>query len=78
LIEGQQKSAVHRRRSPLGTLPVLELDDGSFLTESTVIIEYLEEPALFVHARTGPMTPAGTERLVSSGEPELERVCRAV
>jgi glutathione S-transferase len=43
LIEGQQKSAVHRRRSPLGTLPVLELDDGSFLTESTVIIEYLEE-----------------------------------
>lgn len=30
-------------RSPLGTLPVLELDDGSFLTESTAIIECLEE-----------------------------------
>jgi len=43
LIEGQQNSDVHRRRSPLGTLPVLELDDGSFLTESTAIIEYLEE-----------------------------------
>lgn len=43
LIEGQQNSDLHRRRSPLGTLPVLELDDGSFLTESTAIIEYLEE-----------------------------------
>lgn len=43
LIEGQQNSDVHRKRSPLGTLPVLELDDGSFLTESTAIIEYLEE-----------------------------------
>jgi len=43
LIEGQQNSDQHRRRSPLGTLPVLELDDRSFLTESTAIIEYLEE-----------------------------------
>jgi glutathione S-transferase len=43
LIEGQHKSDAHRRRNPLGTLPVLELDDGSFLTESTAIIEYLEE-----------------------------------
>jgi glutathione S-transferase len=43
LIEGQQKSDVHRRRNALGRLPVLELDDGSFLTESTAIIEYLEE-----------------------------------
>jgi glutathione S-transferase len=42
-IEGQQKSAAHRRRNPLGRLPVLELDDGNFLTESTAIIEYLEE-----------------------------------
>lgn len=43
LIEGQQNSDEHRRRNPLGALPVLELDDGSFLTESTAIIEYLEE-----------------------------------
>ena len=42
-IDAQQKSDVHRRRNPLGRLPVLELDDGSFLTESTAIIEYLEE-----------------------------------
>ncbi len=32
----------HRARHPLGLVPVLELDDGSFLTESTPIIEYLD------------------------------------
>jgi len=40
---GEQKSAEHLARNPLGNLPVLECDDGSFLTESLVIIEYLEE-----------------------------------
>lgn len=43
LIEGAQKSDEHLQRHPMGKLPVLELDDGSFLTESTAIIEYLEE-----------------------------------
>jgi len=43
LIEGEQRSEAHLRRHPLGKLPVLELDDGSHLTESPAIIEYLEE-----------------------------------
>ncbi len=43
LIEGEQRSPEHRARHPLGKLPVLELDDGSFHTESLAIIEYLEE-----------------------------------
>ena len=43
LAEGEQRSSEHLARNPLGRLPVLELDDGSFLTESKVIIEYLEE-----------------------------------
>ena len=30
-------------RNPRGSMPVLELDDGSLLSESTVICEYLEE-----------------------------------
>lgn len=30
-------------KNPLQTLPVLELDDGAVLTESTAICEYLEE-----------------------------------
>lgn len=42
-LKGEQKSATHLARNPTGLVPVLELDDGSFLTESLVIIEYLEE-----------------------------------
>ena len=43
LSRGEQREAAHRARNPLGRLPVLELADGSFLTESLAIIEYLEE-----------------------------------
>ena len=50
LIEGEQREPEHRARHPLGKLPVLELDDGTFHFESLAIIEYLEalypEPAL--------------------------------
>ena len=41
--KGEQNSSEHLARNPAGTAPVLELDDGSFLTESLPIIEYLEE-----------------------------------
>ena len=34
------------KKNPLGGLPVLELDDGSHLTESLAIMEYLEEATL--------------------------------
>jgi glutathione S-transferase len=43
LAEGEQKSPEHLARNPLGRLPVLELGDGSYITESLAIIEYLEE-----------------------------------
>jgi glutathione S-transferase len=43
LLAGEQKRPEHLARNPLGKLPVLELEDGSFLTESLAIIEYLEE-----------------------------------
>ena len=42
-FKGEQNTPEHLARNPAGTAPVLELDDGSFLTESLVIIEYLEE-----------------------------------
>ena len=41
LIEGEQRKPEHLARNPMGKLPVLELDDGRFLTESGAIIEYL-------------------------------------
>ncbi len=43
LAEGEHKSPEHRARNPREALPVLELDDGSYLTESVPIMEYLEE-----------------------------------
>jgi glutathione S-transferase len=43
LRSGEQRKPEHLARNPLGRLPVLELDDGSHLTESLAIIEYLEE-----------------------------------
>ena len=43
LVDGEQRRADHLARNPAGKLPVLELSDGSHLTESLAIIEYLEE-----------------------------------
>ncbi len=41
LVE-ETKSNTHLNRNPLGQLPVLELDDGRFLSESRAICTYLE------------------------------------
>jgi len=43
ISEDEQKSDTHLQRNPTGTLPVLELDNGDYLSESLTIIEYLEE-----------------------------------
>jgi glutathione S-transferase len=49
--EGAHKSAEFKAKNSLGQVPVLELDDGSMLSESIAICRYLEElhptPALF-------------------------------
>lgn len=38
----EKTGPVHRDRNPLGLVPVLELEDGSYLPESTPIIEYID------------------------------------
>jgi glutathione S-transferase len=43
LTTGEQKRPEMLAKNPMGALPVLELDDGTILTESLAIIEYLEE-----------------------------------
>lgn len=43
LLEGEHRSPEHLARNPLGKLPVLETDDGLFLTDSVAIMHYLEE-----------------------------------
>lgn len=43
LRRGEHKSSEHLARNPRGNLPVLEVEEGQYLTESLAIIEYLEE-----------------------------------
>jgi glutathione S-transferase len=43
IVTGENRQPEFLQKNPLGGLPVLELDDGSYLTESLAIIEYLEE-----------------------------------
>lgn len=43
LLAGENRQAAHMSRNPSGQTPALELDDGSFLAEVTVICEYLDE-----------------------------------
>lgn len=42
LIGAEHKALPYRAKNPLGVLPALELDDGTILSESTAITEYLD------------------------------------
>ena len=65
--QGEQRGPAHLARNPFGTLPVLELDDGSCLVESLAIIEYLEE--------THPHPPMiGSTALERAQVRDLERI----
>jgi glutathione S-transferase len=42
LIGAEHKQPPFLAKNPSGVVPVLELDDGTFITESTAITEYLD------------------------------------
>ena len=42
-VKGRHKEPAHLARNPFGTVPTLELDDGSYILESLPIIDYLED-----------------------------------
>lgn len=56
LRKGEQRSAAYLAKNPQGLVPALELEDGSVLTQSLAIIEYLDE----VYSEP-PLLPAETE-----------------
>ena len=67
IAAGEQKRPEFLAKNPLGALPVLELDDGTCLTESLAIIEYLEEK--------NPSPPMiGTSPIERARVRELERI----
>ena len=67
LLKGEQRTPEQKRRNPFGKLPVLELDDGTCLTESLVIIDYLED----LHPAPAMI---GTDPLERARVRELERI----
>jgi glutathione S-transferase len=67
LLAGEQRAAAFLAKNPLGALPVLELDDGTCLSESLAIIEYLED----LHPRP-PMI--GCDPLERARVRSLERI----
>jgi glutathione S-transferase len=67
LTRDEHRTPAFLAKNPLGALPVLELDDGTYLTESLPVIEYLEE----LHP-TPPMI--GTTPLERARVRRLERI----
>ena len=43
IMAGENRRATYLAKNPTGGTPLLELDDGSFLSETIAICEYLEE-----------------------------------
>ena len=66
-LKGAQRAPEHLARNPFGTLPVLELDNGSFLIESLAIIGYLEDKFPQQALLAGDVEPRAQAR-------DLERV----
>jgi glutathione S-transferase len=68
IVSGENRTPEFLKKNPLAGLPVLELDDGSYLTESLAIMEYFEE----LHPNP-PMI--GTTPLERARVRSLERIC---
>lgn len=58
---GQQMLPDHLARNPQGLVPALELDDGTILTQSLAIVEYLE--AIHPSPRLVPGDPLAAARV---------------
>jgi len=43
IVKGEHRQPAFLSKNPMGGVPVLELDDGEFLSESLAIIEFIEE-----------------------------------
>src|SRR5688572_14513844 len=64
LVSGEHKTAAFLAKNPAGLIPVLELDDGSYIPESSAIVEYLED----IHPKPS----------LIGGTPEIRGKARAV
>ncbi|ODP36048.1 maleylacetoacetate isomerase [Sphingomonas turrisvirgatae] len=63
LVEGAQRSPEHLARNPQGFVPALALDDGTILTQSLAIIEWLD--ATYPEPRLIPAEPLARARAMA-------------
>ena len=79
MFKFEQRAPAFLQKNSLGTLPVLELDDGTIITESIAICRYFEaihpEPPLF---GTDPVTKAKVDMWCRRVELEVHNVCGQV
>lgn len=79
MFKFEQRQPAFLQKNSLGTLPVLELDDGTIITESLAICRYFEavhpEPALF---GTDAVSKAKVEMWCRRVELEVHNVCGQV
>ena len=68
LVKGEHRQPEMLARNPMGGLPFLELDDGTVLTESLAIMEYLEE----LHPEPPMIGRTALERALTR---RIERIC---
>ena len=65
LVKGEQKSDAYRALNPLGLVPALELGDGTVLTQSLAILDWLDrtqpEPPLL------PADPVARAQVMGAG-----------
>lgn len=66
LLAGEQDQPAHLARSPLGAVPVLEIDDNTSLTQSLAIIQWLE--ARFPTPAVLPSDPIALARTIELAE----------
>lgn len=66
LLKGEHRSPEHLARSPLGQIPVLELEDGTCLTQSMAILGYLD--AVAPNPRLVPADPLDAARVWALAE----------
>lgn len=71
LPDGEQNAPEHAERNPFKRLPVLELDDGSYILESLAMIEYLDElfpePSLIGRTARERAATREMERIIETG-----------
>ncbi len=72
LLKGEQQSPTHLKRNPQGLVPAFETKEGHVLTQSTAIIEYLEER----YPET-PLLPADSERRAKARSIAATIACEA-